>query len=339
VIVEHGWYGNGPYAGWGSVTIADASTGANAVELDFDPYIEIPTVAVSGDGNVIAVGVDWGDMDIQLYDPTGAHLPIAPMQGIPLALSEDGSQIAVGAIEPYQSGGTIEVRNVSDGAVVKTIPITTWRRAAVTSDLGHVLIGDAPPHVLTVRSFDDEEEGVACGSGNADPYAWPTGLWQSTDGAVLVETLTTDGTDAIQTAWNVETGEVVDVPPAESLEGPSAISPDGLYEARASADYWSANFEVVDRATGAVVRTFGPHPSRVIGLEWSADGALIASSSERDPVDRRGPAYVKLWDAATGALVQDIETDAERTALFHTSGARLFVPTEGTTAVWCTASP
>jgi WD40 repeat protein len=335
VVARFDYWGNGPYAGWGHVDLVDADTGENQVRLAYAFHISMAAFAVSGDGTKVAVSTADGLGAVSMFDTTtGAGIPIAALTGTPLALSQDGGQVVLrGGDELAQLAGPIVVHRTSDGTVVHSLDTDTREAIAVTPNLAYALIGDLPPEVLTARAFaDGEDAGVACGAGHSDQVG---ALAQTADGATLYEEAANLSGGHSERAWDVATGEPASVPPPEDRVGPSATSPDGQYRAQPGVE---PSFDLVEVATGAVIRTFGPHESRVVGLEFSPDGGLIASSSERDPKDRRDPAFVKLWVTDTGALAQSVETHGgDATALFHTGGERLFVPGQGTVAVWCEA--
>jgi hypothetical protein len=140
-------------------------------------------------------------------------------------------------------------------------------------------------------------------------------------------------------AWNVATGApVAVVPDPAGLVGPNATSPDGTLVAEPT-DPPSNNFVLRDTGTGAVVRTFGPQPTFPSVFDFSPDGALIASTSTRDPADRRVPPVAGVWVAATGQVQQSLlivtsQPSNSEPVLFATS-QRLLVGGYATTALWC----
>ena len=347
VLARFNYFGNGPFAGFGSVVVVDAATGDNLITLAAPPLGgTLAGMAVSGNGGVVAVGAsEPGRVPITLFDPrTGAVVGTVATAGVPLALDATGNRLAVhepatgGTPPTIDAPQTVSVRRTSDGMVVRSVTVpgsTAFPRQkllTVTPDLKALLVGDVAPAVVThVRLNDGATRAVACGSGHAGPVGT---LALTSDGAVLVST---DGSGPL--AWNVATGaQVAVVPDPAGLVGPSPVSPDGTQIAGPT-DPPSSNFVLRDTGTGAVVQTFGPQPSFPSTFDFSPDGALIASTSTRDPADRRVPPVAGVWVAATGQLQQSLlivtsQPSNSEPVLFATA-QRLLVGGYATTALWC----
>ena len=332
-VVRHSFYGNGPYAGWGRIDVMDATTGANQVTLPASYHIQLPQLATSGDGKVIAMAVDpRQDEGIHFFDAvTGDALAVPTQYGARLlGLSRDGAEVAV--LEPSET--VVSVRRVSDASLVRsvTLPgadpgVSSLGPLGVTPDLGHVLVGDDAPIVLsTVALADGEVDGRACGSGHDGGIATVS---LSEDGGLLIST----GAAGEHQVWNVATGDLEPVPPPAGQEQPSATSPDGAFVAVPSSQ--QGYFDVRPTDLGTSLRRFGPHLTRVVHLDWSPDGALIASGSERDPVDRRGNPVTRVWNVDAGVLQQQLESNGDYPALFHPDGDRLFMAGWGSVTLWC----
>jgi len=347
VLARFNYFGNGPFAGFGSVVVVDATTGDNLITLAAPPLgSTLAGMAVSGNGAVVAVGAsEPGFVPITLFDPrTGAVVGTVATAGAPLALNFNGNRLAVhepaagGTPPPLDAPQTVSVRRTSDGMVVRSVTVpgsTAFPRRkllAVTPDLKALLVGDVPPAVVShVRISDGATRAIACGSGHTGPVAT---LGLTPDGRVLVST---DSNGSL--AWKVATGApVAAVPDPAGLVGPSATSPDGTLVAEPT-DPPSNNFVLRDTGTGALVRTLGPQPSFPSVFDFSPDGALIASTSTRDPVDRRVPPVAGVWVAATGQLQQSLlivtsQPSNSEPVLFATA-QRLLVGGYATTALWC----
>lgn len=333
-IMRYGFFGNGPYMGGTEVDLVDATTGAHLVELPAPYFVATPLMAASRDGATVAVSEGSGG-GIHFFDATtAAQLPAGEMTGELLALSPDGTNVAL--IEgPWRN--LVTVRQVSDGALVAQLTASNFydmgsQRGPIelTPDLSTVLLGDIPPAlVTTVRVADAAVEAKACGDGHDRMVV---GVRVSTDGTRLVS-----GADASEPyptlVWDVASGARVDEPqPAES-QGMEAASPDGQHEAVPRGD---AYFQVNATSSGSPVALFGPHITHVRAVDWSPDGALLVSTAERDPIDRWSlPPSVKVWDFASAALVQTIEGPDDTSALFAPDGARLFVAGPGSVETWC----
>lgn len=350
VLGRFTYFGNGPFAGFGRVDLVDARTGDAPATLGTSLGSELPAIAVSGDGDTIAVGAaEVGFAPITFFDATtGAVIREQPAPGVPLALDAHGERLA--QIEPPPGGSslppgsphTITVRRISDGTVLRSVTVagsTAFPREklfAVTPDLRGLLVGDVAPNVLTsLRISDGGTRAVACGSGhNTDVVA----LAVTPDGQTLVST--GDSSDGRRLAWDVDSGApVAVVPPPAGLRGPSATSPDGTLVAGPT-DPPSANFVLRDTGSGAIVRTLGPQVSHPATFDFAPGGRLIASSSTRDPADRRTPPVVGAWTVDTGVLQQALlvvtsQPEPSAQAVLFDSRRRLFVAGYATTALWC----
>jgi len=347
VLARFNYFGNGPFAGFGSVFTVDAATGDDPIELAGPPLgSTLAGFAVSGNGAIVAVGAaEPGFVPITLFDArTGAALGTVATGGVPLALNFAGNRVAVhepapgGTPPAIDAPQTITVRRTSDGAVLRSVTVpgsSAFPRPklfAVTPDLNALLVGDVPAAVLSnLRLSNGTTRAIACGSGHSGPVA---ALALTPNGRVLVST---DAAGPL--AWNVATGAPIpDVPDPGGLVGPSPISPDGTLVAGPT-DPPSSDFVLRDTGTGAVVRTFGPQPSFPTVFDFSPNGALIASTSVRDPADRQAPPVAGVWVAATGQLQQSLlivtsQPSNAEPVLFATS-RRLLVGGYATTALWC----
>jgi hypothetical protein len=347
VLGRFTYWGNGPYSGWGGADVLDAATGDNRVGLAKDFYIDLPNIVVSGNGNSIAIGATSASPSITFFDPTTGQITRdLPVAGRPLALDTDGSHMAMVDPPPddYTPSTSVSIRTTADGAIVKTValpesPSPNGRLLGATPDLTGVLVGDGVPAVLTrLQAKNGRTHAVACGTGHSDDLS---DLAITSDGKTLV---TTGGysDNRASLAWNVATGAPVAPPPPESLRHPSATSPDGILQAAPQSDDWSQNFDLINTATGDVVRTMGPQPSRPRTFDFSPDDASVASSSERDPADRRAPPVANIWSVSSGEVEDTLrilttvpETNPQPVLFGDVN--HLFVAGHATAARWCRA--
>jgi WD40 repeat protein len=351
VLARFNYFGNGPFAGFGFVVVVDAATGDNPITLAAPPLgSRLAGLAVSGNGSVVAVGAsEPGSVPITLFDPrTGAVVGTVATAGVPLALDFSGSRLAVhepaagGTSPPLDGPQTVSVRRTSDGMVVRstTVPGSSSfprrKLLAVTPDVKALLVGDVPPAVVShVRISDGATRAIACGSGHTNAVE---ALALTPDGQVLVSTGGFyDGNRRL--AWDVATGApLAMVPDPTGLVGPSPFSPDGTHVAEPT-DPESSNFVLRDAGTGQVVRTFGPQPTFPSTFDFSPDGELIASTSMRDPADRRAPPVAGVWIAGTGQLQQSLlivtSLPSNSEPVLFATPRRLLVGGYATTALWC----
>jgi len=132
--------------------------------------------------------------------------------------------------------------------------------------------------------------------------------------------------------WLAATGALESTPPPSDLVVPSATSPDGRMIAIPDA---ASTFHVEDVATGEVIWTFGPHPTRVTGLDWGGV-TRIASSAEREPVDRWAfEPSVRVWSTTLVTMEQALPGIDNGPALFDSTLGRLFVTGRSSVTRWC----
>jgi hypothetical protein len=180
-----------------------------------------------------------------------------------------------------------------------------------------------------------QTERVACGAGHFTEIA---ALGVTDDGSTLVSTGQSVYDDPTF-VWDALTGAPLDIPPPTNLKTPSPISPDGTLMAALADD--GPDFDLVDTATGKIVKTFGPAPTRPESFDFSPSAALIASDSERDPVDRRVNPVGSLWDVGGGTLIQrlplitNVPLGLPEPVLFAPDGLHLFAGGYSTSALWC----
>jgi WD40 repeat protein len=352
VLARFRYWGNGPYAGWGSVDLVDVTTGDDLRHLDEDLSIDLPAISLSGDGNTLAVGsTKAGSKPITFFDArTGQKTGEQVSMGVPLGLDHAGVTIAM--LEPpppLDASGTttsaaltVTVRRTSDGAVLNAVTIdpslgSAGRQLlAVTPGLDAVLLGQAGTRVFTRLDIASGQPAVvACGAGHVGDIA---GLAMSRDGQVLVST--GDSNDATKFQWDVGTGALLGGPPRDDLRQASSVSRDGKLQTERVTDD-PTFFNLRDVTRGNVVGRLGPQPTRPTTFDFASDASLIASASERDPADRQRAPVTYIWSVDSGDLQQTLpvltgqpETSAQP-VLFGDDGRHVLVGGFGSTALWC----
>jgi WD40 repeat protein len=260
------------------------------------------------------------------------------MDGVPIGLSADGTRVAI--IEgQYRS--TVAVRRVADGALLASRQAPNFydngmggQRGPIvlTPDLSLVLFADFPAHVVLTEETMSDGAVVArsCGTGHTSEVV---GLAVSRDGDRLVSSGYL-GDEVPELVFDTHTGAPVNEPPPADVETIDPTSPNGRYVAVPRAELY---FDVRDTHSQSPVAVFGPHITRVTKVDWSDNGRQLVSMSERDPVDRgANPTSVKVWDFASKALVQTLETVADNVpALFAPDNQQLYVGDWGNVQAWC----
>ncbi|MBV9382680.1 MAG: WD40 repeat domain-containing protein, partial [Streptosporangiaceae bacterium] len=159
----------------------------------------------------------------------------------------------------------------------------------------------------------------------------------SPDGALLA-TAAADGTARI---WDRATGttRVILEGHSSRLEG-VAFSPDGALLATASYDGTARIWDVTGRRTGrsfrravSPMKTLQGHAGGVLGVAFSPDGALLATSSSD------GTARIWLVATGTGGAVLRGHNAPVRGVAFSPDGALLATASDdGTTRIWSVAT-
>ena len=112
--------------------------------------------------------------------------------------------------------------------------------------------------------------------------------------------------------WDVAGGQ-----PIRGFEGlsgevfASAFSPDGRF---VLAGAWDG-LKLWETASAPLVRTFGGHSDPVLCVAGSPDGMRIVSGGHGDTL--------RVWDAASGQLIHNVNSGPVRYAVFSPDGARL----------------
>lgn len=115
--------------------------------------------------------------------------------------------------------------------------------------------------------------------------------------------------------------------------GPMLLSPDGRQVALGDHDMADADLEVVDLATGDVVRRTLPDARSVRPVAWSRDGRQVAYLADDGPTNPHlgRPLVGALWllDLDTGVAEPVPESGASTAAAFSPDAARLAVQKAG----------
>jgi DNA-binding SARP family transcriptional activator len=240
-----------------------------------------------------------------------------PRVGGPLAWSPDAAAVAVEAVADR---GTVEVRDVRTGMVVRSFEAhgSRLRRLAFAPD-GTVLVTAAAD---AVRIWDLATGAEVLVVPAPEAGGAPAAAVLSADGALLA--VAWPGRDLVEVR-EVETGAVVR---EVSVQAPLSVAFDPTGSRLAVASGSQARAEVVRLdGTGDPIPLAAPsHPLSAVA--WSPDGSRIAISSEDDGTH--------IVDALTGAVRLTLPGPRGVTALaWCPRSARIVTAgTDGTATVW-----
>ncbi|MFL7812410.1 MAG: WD40 repeat domain-containing protein [Anaerolineales bacterium] len=185
---------------------------------------------------------------------------------------------------------------------------------------------EIPQDSFRVVAFSPDSQRLAAGTGqNLDSPDQKLRIWDATTGELLAESEKVDTMiwdlayhpDGSLLAVGLENGlaqmrDALDLSvvrqfylpgPVNSLD----ISPDGTKLAAGVADNGSGTVYIIDLASGETTLSFWAHPYSVPDLDFSPDGSLLATGA----VDRT----VRVWNSASGELLQTLPLDGQGSAL------------------------
>jgi WD40 repeat protein len=248
----------------------------------------IRTVALSGDGHIVASGSDdetvriWNTVNGRTLYTLGGHSGAM----LSVSLSKDGQILASGGEDQ-----TIKIWDVSTGALQHTLEGHTGVVYALAlSEDGHILVSGSSD--LTVRIWDIQRGSLLQTLQTPPPSFWVFTVAITADKQIAVS----GRVNATIDIWDILTSRQL-----LSLRGHSrvvnsvAITPDGKTLVSGSDDQ---TVKMWDVASGRLLRTFKGHTNLVNAVAITSDGQMAISASHDHTI--------KVWDVASRTARQTL---------------------------------
>jgi WD40 repeat protein len=331
---------------WQAYLRGTALRDANFAQADLrnciftDTFGNIPSVAFSPDGKLLAAGTARGE--IWIWQVTN-NIPLLNWRGHRddvrcLTFSPDGRILASGSDDQ-----TVQLWDASTGNCLNTLQGHTGpvQSVAISPDgkllascsrdrtirLWNVSTGEwssiLQGHESTIRSVAFSPDGSMLASGGYDQTIrlWETSTGRclntlegfrsvafSPDGSILAS----GGIDQTVRLWDVKTGNCFNTLQGHALRiNAVTFSPNGTLIASCSDDL---TIRLWETSTGKRLNTLLGHVERVKAVIFSPDGNLLASCSEDQTI--------RLWNVSTGHCLNTLQsyTNRVRSVTFSPDG-------------------
>lgn len=210
------------------------------------------------------------DGSVKVWDNSTGEMQYSLNRYGPTRVSPDGNQIAV-SVASWQGGG-VDVRNLADGSLVRTVGnASAWVRPAWSPD-GTMVAETTTDRRVRIWNVETGAlvRTLSGHSGSIRDVAW------SADGSFIVTAAGQQGTDNTARIWSAATGQQIRVLTGHTdYVGWLAISSDGAIIATSSGD---RSIKLWQTSTGQVLHTIPTGQWPAFGLALSPDGAHVAYS-------------------------------------------------------------
>jgi WD40 repeat protein len=261
------------------------------------------SVSFTPDGKTIAAG-GW-DASIQIWTTTDGKLQlpgISGFQGHSAPFSPDGKTIAGGS----QTGNNVLVWDAASKGVVQTYSGHTDKVQSVAfSPDGKSLVSGGNDHMVFVWDLTGAQPGRQLAGHTDQVYAVAF-----SNGGKWIASASFDQTVIV---WSVASGQRVDTLIGTNKMNAAVFSPDDRYLATAGWDgdvrLWdTSNWLLANATAKSSASSPPPRPPATVKMVLPGDGQIVttvAFSPDNKLIASGGyDNAVKVWDAATGALVR-----------------------------------
>lgn len=260
-------------------------------------------MSYASDGSALAVANFSGEVSLWSLPQRRLLRTIKDATGFVavLALAPDGQTLAAGARD-----GALRLWRVSDGALLHTLNVHGDRADNVTFAPDGSRVAAATANEIHVWRVADGALLTTLPQADAEQVVF------TVDGAALVS----GGFDDTLQVWDIAQGTLLRQIETPALVEDIAISADGTLIA---GGYNNGDVHLWRLSDGALLRRWDAHSERIGHVVFSPDGAVLASSSNRN--DKT----VRIWRIADGTLLRTLPLSQTADSLTFMPDSRTIV--------------
>lgn len=276
-------------------------------ETPLDRPYELWSLSFSADGRQVAAG--YGSGAVILWDVTSGE-PIRTFEGLTDGI-DDLHITSEGVLaKTYPAGALAEALTLWDietGTLLRQQVLNTFGNETALHPDGHsiaITLAGAPVTILDLQTWETTREFYGHGSIQYTANFSADGRW-----------LLTGSVDDELRLWNMEDGSEI-----RRMSGLNSAQLVGLIRSPDDRTVLTQQLDgplaLWDLQTGAMLRQWGRTNKSFTGTAFSPDSRYVVSGTSEDENLGTCPppeARLTLWDAATGAMIWEVETGGNAT--------------------------
>jgi WD40 repeat protein len=248
------------------------------------------------------------DQTVKIWDFASGQM-LYSLRGFgPVALAPDDSRLAV------QTAGVIELRRLSDGALLTTVGGGNFVRCAWSPDAQSIAAADFGNSIRISNTASGATEQMLNGHS-----ALVRCVAYAPDGSFVVSGAGYQGSDNTARIWSTSSGQQLHVLTGHTdYIGSAAVSPDSAIVATGSGDH---TVKLWQSSSGTLLRTLSGAEWPVWDLAFSPDGQKLAAIAIGGPM--------RIWRVSDGAELLTVQLPSGgRCARYSADGQTLVVGTQ-----------